>query len=107
MVKGSETEKFLQQKLEYMGLKPKEYNEFIVYWLPLMKDNKYNLISFAGEGYINAAKLTITPMPDSILRIMMLYKPLNKPIDIKPQELIKPFERKGFTVVEWGGTEVK
>jgi hypothetical protein len=106
VVKGNETEKFLQEKLEYMGLKPKEYNEFIVYWLPLMKDNKYNLITFAGEDYTDTAKLSITPKPDSVLRIMMLYKSLNKPINIEPQEL-KPLERKGFTVVEWGGTEVK
>jgi hypothetical protein len=106
VVKGNETEKFLQQKLEYLGLTPKEYNEFIVYWLPLMKDNKYNLITFAGEDYENLAQLKISPKPDSILRVMMLFKPLNKPIKIEEQEL-KPFVRKGFTVVEWGGTEIK
>lgn len=106
VVKGNETEKFLQQKLEYLGLTPKEYNEFIVYWLPLMKDNKYNLITFAGEDYENIAQLKITPKPDSILRIMMVFKPLDKAIKIEEQEL-KPFERKGFTVVEWGGTELR
>lgn len=106
VVKGSETEKFLQEKLEYMGLTPREYNEFIVYWLPIMQENKYNLITFAGEEYENMASLEITPKPDSILRIMMVFKPLNKYIKIEEQQL-KPFERKGFTVVEWGGTEVK
>lgn len=106
VVKGNETEKFLQQKLEYSGLTPKEYNEFIVYWLPVMKDNKYNLITFAGEDYENIAKLKITPKPDSILRIMMVFKPLNRSINIEEQKL-NPFIRKGFTVVEWGGTELK
>jgi len=106
VVKGSETEKFLQEKLEYMGLTPKEYNEFIVYWLPIMQENKYNLITFAGEDYENLAQLKITPKPDSILRIMMIFKPLNKPVKVEEQKL-KPFVRKGFTVVEWGGTEVK
>ncbi|HEY5563384.1 MAG TPA: hypothetical protein VIK72_16820 [Clostridiaceae bacterium] len=106
VVKGNETEKFLQQKLEYLGLTPKEYNEFIVYWLPQMKDNKYNLITFAGEDYENIAKLTITPTPDSILRVMMVFKPLDKAINIEAQHL-KPFQRKGFTVVEWGGTILK
>ena len=106
VVKGNETEKFLQEKLEFLGLTPKEYNEFIVYWLPLMKDNKYNLITFAGEDYENIAKLRITPKPDSILRVMMIFKALNKPIKIEEQEL-EPFSRKGFTVVEWGGTELK
>gem|GEM_PF-4601008 len=30
VVKGNETEKFLQQVLEYQGLTRKEYNEFII-----------------------------------------------------------------------------
>ncbi len=106
VVKGEQTEEFLQEKLEYMGLTPREYNEFIVYWLPIMQENKYNLITFAGEEYENLAKLNITPKPDSILRVMMLFKSLDKPIEIEEQE-IKSFERKGFTVIEWGGTEVK
>ncbi|WP_346935707.1 hypothetical protein [Clostridium sp.] len=106
VVKGEDTEEFLQEKLEYMGLAPREYNEFIVYWLPIMQENKYNLITFAGEEYENLAELNITPKPDSILRVMMLFKSLDKPTKIEEQE-IKSFERKGFTVVEWGGTEVK
>ena len=89
-----------------MGLNAKEYNEFIVYWYPRMKDNPYNLIYFAGEDYTEAAPLTITPTPDSVLRIFMVFKPLNKKIDIDPQQ-IQPFERKGFSVVEWGGTEIR
>ncbi|CDM70033.1 hypothetical protein CM240_2916 [Clostridium bornimense] len=106
VVKGEDTKEFLQEKLEYMGLTAKEYNEFIVYWLPKLQENKYNLIYFAGEEYNENAKLEITPTPDSILRVMMVYKPLDKPIEIKEQKLEK-WERKGFAVVEWGGTEVK
>lgn len=106
VVKGTETAKFLQDKLAYLGLTPKEYNEFIVYWLPVLQKNKYNLITFAGEDYEKVAPLNITPQPDSILRVMMLFKPLDEPVKVAEQEL-KPFYRKGFTVVEWGGTEVK
>jgi len=105
VVRGSDTAGFLQEKLEYMGLTPREYNEFIVYWLPKMQDNKYNFIYFAGEEYENMAKLEIAPQPDSILRIMMVYKPLDKYIEVEEQTL-EPFVRNGFTVVEWGGTEV-
>lgn len=106
VVKGSDTEIFLQEKLKYMGLTPREYNEFIVYWAPEMKKNNYNLITFAGEDYTDNAKLTITPKPDSILRVFMVYKSLNKPINIEEQKL-EQLNRTGFTVVEWGGTEVK
>lgn len=103
VVEGKNVREFLQKTLSEKGLTPKEYNEFIVYWYPKLKDNKYNLIHFASkEEYDNNAPLVIEPRPQSVLRIFMAYKSLNKPILVTPQEII-PFERKGFTVVEWGG----
>ena len=105
-MKGSETAKFLEEKLSEIGLNAKEANEFIVYWLPRMQENKYNLITFQTEAYTDVAKLHITPEPDSILRVFMAYKELEEPIEIE-EPAIPPFERKGFTVIEWGGAEVK
>ena len=105
-IAGEDTEKFLKEKLTYMGLTEEEMNEFIVYWLPKMEHNKYNLITFQGDLYTNSAKLDITPEPDSLLRIFMVYVPLENAIDIEPQQL-ETFERKGFTVVEWGGCDIK
>lgn len=106
VVKGEDTKDFLQETLAKMGLTPKEYNEFIVYWLPRMQDNKYNLISFSKDEYEERAKLQVTPKPDSVLRVFMVFKPLKKAIKVEPQEL-NTFERKGFTLVEWGGAEVE
>lgn len=105
VVKGSDTATFLQEKLSYLGLTPKEYNEMIVYWLPKMQHNKYNLVYFASTDYTDIAKLTIQPKPDSILRVFMVFKPLNSPINI-PEQSLKSFERKGFSVIEWGATEL-
>jgi hypothetical protein len=105
VIEGKDTTEFLQEKLEYMGLTPSEYNEFIVYWMPRMEDNKYNLIYFAEDEYESLAKLTIEPEPDNIIRVLMVFKALDNPINIEEQEL-KPNERSGFTVVEWGGTEI-
>ena len=62
---------FVKEKLSYMRLTPKEYNEFIVYWLPIMQENEYNLVSFQMKNYDDSAKLNITLEPDSIIR---LYK---------------------------------
>jgi len=106
IVKGKDTKEFLQKTLSQIGLTPKEYNEFIVYWFPLMQNNQYNLIHFADEQYTDNAPLTINPKPDSVLRVFMVYKSLEEPIRIEEQE-IKPFERNGFTVVEWGGTKAE
>ncbi|HPN81330.1 MAG TPA: hypothetical protein PK412_02165 [bacterium] len=108
IVPGWQTAEFLQDKLSKLGLTPKEYNEFIVYWLPRMKDNNFNLIHFATkEEYDDRAVLSITPKPDSILRVFMVFQSLEDDrMTVEPQEL-KSFEREGFTVVEWGGTEIK
>lgn len=106
VVPGSETAGFLRQSLSAMGLTPREYNEFIVYWLPRMQANPYNLISFQQETYTESALLRITPEPDSVLRVFMAYRPLMEPVEVPPQTL-PTFQREGFAVVEWGGTCVE
>ena len=105
-VAGADTADFLREKLAEIGLTPREYNEFIVYWLPKMQDNPYNLISFQSECYTDTAKLDIDPTPDNVLRVFMAWKPLHRAQNIEPQTFT-PFARDGFTVVEWGGCEVK
>ena len=105
VVKGEDTAGFLQEKLAYMGLTPREYNEFIVYWLPQMQNSAYNLITFQGAAYKDTAVLTITPEPDSVLRVFMAFKPLDMPVEIEEQ-ILCPFERTGFSVVEWGGCKL-
>ena len=105
-VKGEETAAFLEETLEKLGLSRREANEFIVYWLPLMEQNPYNIISFQGAAYADAARLTVDPAPDTLIRIFMTWKASDAPVDLPAQELIAP-ERKGFTVVEWGGAEIE
>ena len=45
----------LTNNLEILGLNSREAEEFIVYWLPLMQSNPYNLITFQKEAYTNSA----------------------------------------------------
>ena len=96
--------KFLEDKLSYIGLNDRERNEFIMYWLPKLEDNGKSLVYFelTEERELNN-KLIINPKPDSMLRISMHLKKVNKKISIKEQKL-DTFVRRGFTVVEWGGT---
>ena len=105
-VAGADTAAFLEEALAQLGLTRKEANEFIVYWLPQMEDNAYNLITFQQEAYTESAKLTVIPEPDSVLRVFMTWKGLDAPVDI-PAQTLPAFERSGFTLVEWGGTEVQ
>lgn len=106
VVPGEQTAQFLRQALAEMGLTPQEYNEFIVYWLPRMQNNRYNLIAFQTEAYTQSALLEIDPAPDSLLRVFMAYQPLEEPVEVPPQTFA-PFAREGFTAVEWGGACVE
>ena len=105
VVAGADTLEFLEEKLAYLGLSDREAGDFITYWLPRMQDNPYNLIAFQGRAYTDAARLTVTPAPDTMIRVFMAWKPLEEPVELPEQELPHP-ERRGFTVVEWGGAEV-
>lgn len=107
VVKGEDTSKFLEDKLKILGLNDRESQEFIIYWLPKLSKNKYNLIRFASLDEINKMMpLEIDPKPDSLIRVLMEYKSINKNINIKEEKLVSPV-RHGFTAVEWGGTLLK
>ncbi len=104
-VKGEDTAAFLEWALAQQGLTAREANEFIIYWLPLMQENLYNVISFQTEAYTSTAVLEVTPAPDSTIRVMMAYYPSDEAVEITPQHFETPV-REGFTVVEWGGSRV-
>ena len=104
VVKGEETAKFLEEKLSILGLSEREKEEFIIYWLPQMEDNKYNYIRFETiEEIEKEMPLQIEPKPDTTIRVLMDWKKLDEAIEVKEQELI-PVERSGYTVVEWGAS---
>ena len=107
VVKGEDTISFLEEKLSILGLTEREADEFIIFWLPQLEKNNYNYIRFETKEEIdNYMPLDINPKPDTVIRVLMDYKPLDNKINIKEQELSTP-TRNGFTVVEWGGSKVK
>lgn len=107
MVKGADSAKFLEDKLEILGLNYKEKEEFIVYWLPKLESHNYNYIYFAtGEEIEEEMPLELSLKPDTIIRVRMLFEGLDEYKDVEEQVLVPAPERDGFTVVEWGGTDL-
>lgn len=104
-VKGTDTVKFLEKVLKEQGLNSNETNDFIAYWAPLMSDNKYNVISFITDEYKEMAELDINPKPDTEIRVFMVWYGSDIPVDIESQSFDTP-NRTGFTVVEWGGSQL-
>ena len=105
-VRGEDTAAFLETALTRLGLTRREANEFIVYWLPRMEQNPYNIIAFQTDAYTEAARLEIDPAPDTLIRVFMTWQPAGESVEMEPQELTAP-ERRGFTVVEWGGARIE
>ncbi|MCM1055975.1 MAG: hypothetical protein NC394_10700 [Bacteroides sp.] len=104
-VKGGDTAAFLREKLLEIGLTPREANEFIIYWLPLMQNNPYNIITFHTEDYALSVPIEALPAPDTQIRVFMTFEASEEPAEIPPQQL-PHYERNGFTLVEWGGSEI-
>jgi len=74
------------------------------FWVPLMQSAPYYKIGFHGTNVMDQiAPMKLSQQPDTILRILMDYEELSQPIKENPPYLGKTLERKGFTVIEWGG----
>ena len=102
IVTEENAEKFLEEKLEILGLNEKERADFIVFWLPHLIKNKLSLCTFQSKKFFDNFELNITPKPDTVIRIYFSIKKLDSPINVKEQKL-ESVERKGYTVIEWGG----
>jgi hypothetical protein len=101
----NDLEKTLVEKLSQQGLNQKEIMDFNEFWLPrMLKENKpYYFITFVSRGEIDKlAPLQINPVPETIIRVLMDYKGLDR-YESFPEFKIKTPQRKGFTAVEWGG----
>lgn len=95
---------FLETTLTQIGLTRREQNEFIMYWLPILEENGQSIVSYTlTEERQKENKLIITPKPDSLLRVAINIKKVDKKVKIKEQKL-PHFTRTGFTAVEWGGS---
>ena len=68
-----------------------------------LPETSYYEIKLLEEQYLNEnMALNISPQPDTVIRLMFNFRPLKKEINLQKPNIIVP-ERKGFTVVEWGG----
>ena len=105
IVSREQMETFLTTHLNSFGLNDREKEDFLTYWLPQLKSHPFYLIYFFDRNDLDrAAPLSISPIPETLIRVWINYIPLQKPIGL-PKQSLPTFktERKGFTVVEWGG----
>jgi hypothetical protein len=100
---------FLEEQLTALGLNRTEQTDFITYWAPRMIENEHIFLQFMiDEAYAeNIATINIMPRPDQLRRVYMLFTTMDEKPDfnIIPQKF-ETIDRGGFTVIEWGGSEI-
>lgn len=95
---------FLEEKLATLGFTEREADEFIMFWLPVLEKNGQSVVYFEHTAERDMeCPIDISPAPESVLRVIIHIKKVDAPALIEAQQIV-PFERRGFTVVEWGGT---
>jgi hypothetical protein len=110
VINTDSTIQFLEEQLTALGLNETEQTDFITFWGPILQKEQFALIQFLVDDVYEStiAGLQISPQPDVMRRVYILCSPLKDSsigMDVIPQEF-KSFERFGFTVVEWGGSEI-
>ena len=107
VVEPHEVEGMLTEKLGALGLNQQETADFIEFWAPKMQRYPHYFVTFYTNEFLDSlAPLRVDPQPDSIIRIMMDYRPLMRSIEVEPLPIETP-ARNGFTLVEWGGVLTK
>ena len=103
IVTAKDAKDFLEEKLKFVGLNDREAFDFITFWLPVLLKNGVSICSFQFDNYTEQCPLQVNPKPDSVLRVFLAIKKVTGTESIEEQEL-HPFERHGFSVIEWGGS---
>jgi hypothetical protein len=104
VVAKQDVSNFFDSKLSFLGLNQKEITDFKDFWLSRLQDKPYYFITFIPQGVFNTyAPLTVSPTPQTVIRVFFDYRGLDQPVVVAPEKLTAGPARNGFTVVEWGG----
>ncbi|CAE6437761.1 unnamed protein product [Rhizoctonia solani] len=118
---------YIDDVLLALGLHTEARTSFITYWLPNLSKHAFIALRFLlQDEYEKAAPLNITPAPDVITRVFMLFGGIEEGQigqwdeavtmasrevtvwkDIVGIDVTKVQDKSLFRVLEWGGMEVK
>lgn len=103
VVAKNDVSKFFDEKLSTLGLNKQEIADFKDFWTPKLAAKPYYFITFIDKQSLDAyAPLTVSPSPDSIIRVFFDHQGLDKKVTV-PEQKLTPGVRKGFALIEWGG----
>lgn len=105
-VPGDEAAAFMEHVCERYALTDAECGDFLTYWLPALAGNPYSVVQLVDETrYARYAALHVSPAPDTVIRPFMIFRRSDAPVPVGAPALPQR-ERRGFTVIEWGGANL-
>lgn len=105
VVAQKDLKKTLEEKLSAIGLSEKETTDMLEYWYPYLLEKNfpfYRLTFFQNKEMNTFVPMNVSPRPQTVIRVFLDWEGLSEKVVIKPQ-VLNHIERKGFTLVEWGG----
>ncbi|KAG1812598.1 uncharacterized protein BJ212DRAFT_459416 [Suillus subaureus] len=117
---------YLDKSLKVLGLHTEARTSFITYWLPSILKHEYIALRFVSQAaYERAASLSISPQPDVVTRVFMLFRGIPKEhlanwsnaqtqaekdvawwVGVVGVDPARAGDVTLFRVLEWGGMEV-
>jgi hypothetical protein len=93
----------VEKQLKQQGLNGKETADFMEFWADKLPKTPFVKLTWFSTAQMNElAPIFISPRPQTVIRVFLDARGLQSPVSLRPQVLTAP-ERRGFTLVEWGG----
>jgi len=103
IVECDNLEDFFISNMKESGFIQPEIDDFIEYWIPILKDSPcFAIYPQYNEQLEPLIQLNFSKQPDSILRLVYVIEKLDCAENKFEEPEIPPFERAGFVVAEWG-----
>ncbi len=104
VVSSTNIEQELRSDLTAQGLNQTETQDFLDFWLPRMPNTPYIRLTWFNTPALNQlAPLTVSPKPDTVLRVFLDFTGQDNPSTTLTPQTLRTTQRSGFTLVEWGG----
>ncbi len=105
VVSYEDLDTFLTDLLPKLGLNENEAKQFKEYWINKLPYESYYQIFLLDRKEIERIEplVYVNPTPDMSIRVRLYFKPLTEKDTTEEPTLPAVPERKGFSLVEWGG----
>ncbi len=108
IVRKKDVVHFLDSSLTLLNLNATEKTDFITYWGPRLVQHEFCFVQFLVQDACEQfASYEVSPKPINFNRLYLVYSGVNHyPSEIQcKSQILKPFDRSGFQLLEWGGIE--